>query len=169
MISAGSGVAASLGLMSSSPSGIDAIRHRVEHRAFSSALKRAGGPQTPEERARSSAEEFVADALVKPVLKMLREQNQAAPPFAPGAYEKTFAPLMDSETATRIVRARHFPLVDSVARNLLKHPRARAPEPGVEAHAVPRAVPTDGTPGASIHAPTRPDQTQPSLGRDPSR
>jgi hypothetical protein len=42
---------------------------------------------TPEQAARRSAEEFVASSLIVPVLKALREQNNAAPPFAPGDSE----------------------------------------------------------------------------------
>lgn len=83
-------------------------------------------------RARSAAEEFVAQSLVLPVLKSLREQNAASPPFAPGAYEKTISPLYDLEVASRIVRAKRFPIVDAVARNLLKDKRgfdAREVEP----------------------------------------
>jgi hypothetical protein len=74
----------------------------------------------PEALARRSAEEFVAQSLVLPVLKSLREQNDAAPPFAPGPYEKNIASLYDMEIASRLVRAQRFPIVDAVARNLLE-------------------------------------------------
>lgn len=84
--------------------------------------------QSPEQRARSAAEEFVAQALVFPILKLMRETNQAAAPFAPGDYEKSIGSLHDVETAARIVRASNFPLVDAVARNLLKRQERAAPE-----------------------------------------
>lgn len=76
-----------------------------------------------EKTSREAAEEFVAQALVQPVLKQMRAMNQASPPFAPGPYEKTFAAMLDAEVAKHIVRARRFPVVDAVARQLLEHSR----------------------------------------------
>lgn len=71
-------------------------------------------------KARTAAQEFVAMALIQPVLKQLRQSNQAAAPFAPGAHEKTFGAMLDSEIAKRIVQAKQFPLVDAVAESLTK-------------------------------------------------
>jgi hypothetical protein len=84
-------------------------------------LERETGPKAKESQAREAAQEFVAVALVQPVLQMLRETNQAAGPFAPGAHEKQFGPLLDAELSKRITEASHFPLVDRLARDLLKH------------------------------------------------
>lgn len=86
---------------------------------FESFLKLKRGTASPEDLARRSAEEFVAQALVLPVLKGLREASEAAPPFAPGAYEKNIGSLHDMEIASRLVRSQRFPIVDAVARNLL--------------------------------------------------
>lgn len=72
------------------------------------------------ERARSAAEDFVAQALVKPVLSMIREHSQAAEPFAPTRAEKAFGGLMDEQIARGVVRASNFPLVDRLAQDLMR-------------------------------------------------
>lgn len=77
--------------------------------------------ESAEERARGAAESFVALAFVQPVLKQLRETNMATAPFAPGAVEKQFGPLLDAELSRRITRASGFALVDRVAQDLLRH------------------------------------------------
>lgn len=83
---------------------------------------RAGNASTESapDRARHAAQEFVSIALVQPILSSLRESNQAAPPFAPGDVERKFGPLLDAEIARRIVTRTNFPIVDAVARRLLK-------------------------------------------------
>ncbi len=77
-------------------------------------------PQTPAERVRDVAEQYVSIALVQPMLKQLRETSNAAPPFAPTQAEKQFRALTDADLAQRIVHAKHFPLVDRLARDLLR-------------------------------------------------
>lgn len=72
-----------------------------------------------EEQAHRAAESFVSLAFVQPILKQLRESSWAAEPFAPGAAEKQFGPLLDAEFSERITRAGNFPLVDRVAQDLL--------------------------------------------------
>jgi len=84
------------------------------------ATGRAGTTVSAEGVARKTAEEFVAVTLVQPVLAQLRATNQAWGPFAPGAYEKQFGPLLDAEVAVRMTRASNFPLVEAVTRSLLK-------------------------------------------------
>lgn len=89
----------------------------------------APAPASPDERytdedhrtARRAAEQFVAIALVQPFLKQVRESSQAAPPFAPGPGEKQFRAMQDAAMSQRLVKAAHFPLVDRLARDLLKH------------------------------------------------
>lgn len=93
--------------------------------AFAEALGRQLVPQaaanaTPEARARSGAEQLVSVAFVQPILKQLRETDHAAPPFAPTQAEKQMRALGDAELAHRIVHAARFPLVDRLARDLLK-------------------------------------------------
>ena len=71
----------------------------------------------------------MAITLVEPTLKLLRESNSAAPPFAPGDAEKAFGPLLDAEIARRVVRASGFGLVDRVASDLLKRTQRQTPAP----------------------------------------
>lgn len=107
----------------------------------------AGEPRTPfraaldgaesaaSRRARESAEDLVAVSLVEPTLKLLRESNGAAAPFAPGEAEKAFGPLLDQAVAQRLVRASNFGIVDRVASDLLRNAQARAAlAPGVDSH-----------------------------------
>jgi Rod binding domain-containing protein len=78
---------------------------------------------TPEERkkaAREGAQDFVAVTLVQPLLKQLRDSNHAAAPFAPSSAELQFRAMADAQIAQRIVRATNFPIVDAVARNLMR-------------------------------------------------
>jgi len=77
---------------------------------------------TKEKAALKTAREFVAQALVQPMLKEARESNQAWGPFAPGKHEKAFAWLIDEGIAKSIVEAKNFPLVDRVAESLLSRP-----------------------------------------------
>lgn len=79
-----------------------------------------GAKRTPEQSARAAAEEFISVALVQPILQQLRSQNQAAEPFAPGDAERSFGAIFDAEIARRITQRADFPLVESVARALLR-------------------------------------------------
>jgi len=112
--------------------------------SFAAVLGRAQGPgrATPlsdADRARDAAEQLVTQTFLAPMLKLLRESNQAAAPFAPTQAEKQFRALADAELAHRIVHAARFPLVDRLARDLLKKAGrvpdgpAAADETGVDA------------------------------------
>ena len=68
--------------------------------------------------ARQAAEDFVAMAFVEPLLAQLRESNNAAPPFAPGAGERQFGEIMDQVLSRQIVRASSFPLVDRLEADM---------------------------------------------------
>lgn len=92
-------------------------------RSFQAALGRASsGAQTPspESAAHEAAEQLVTQCLILPMLKQLRDTNQAAPPFAPSQAERQFGALGDAQLAQRITSASRFPLVDRLARDLLK-------------------------------------------------
>lgn len=89
-------------------------------------------PADAKTEAREAAADFVAAALVEPVLKELRNSNQAAAPFAPGTGEKQFRGLMDAQMARRVTRAANFALVDRVAQMLLDHAAKAAGKPAVE-------------------------------------
>jgi Rod binding domain-containing protein len=76
--------------------------------------------QTPEQRAREAAEQLVTQSFILPLLKQMRETDHTAPPFAPSQAEKQFRALGDAGLAQQIVHAARFPLVDRLARDLLK-------------------------------------------------
>ena len=78
------------------------------------------------EKIHGMAEELVSGAFVRPVLAKMRETNQAAPPFAPGLYEKTFGPLLDTEISQQIVRSSKFLLVDAMTDQLMAKVRRGA-------------------------------------------
>lgn len=82
-------------------------------------VARAQAERSPEAgRAKRAAEEFVSMVFVEPILKQLRESNQAAPPFAPTNGEKQFRSMLDARFAHEITKAARFPLVDRLARDL---------------------------------------------------
>lgn len=81
---------------------------------------------TPEQRAAEGAQQLVSVALVQPVLKSLRESNNAAGPFAPSQGERTFRGMMDATLAQRLVTGGHWGLVDHVARTLLSKEQGSA-------------------------------------------
>jgi len=105
---------------------------RAEAEGFASMLDRSvrtkaeGDEAEVARQTRAAAEEFVAIGLVQPILASMRELNQAAEPFAAGAAERRFGPMLDAEIAQRIVRSANFGLVDSVARQLLRAQGMRA-------------------------------------------
>lgn len=80
--------------------------------------------ESPEDLARRSAENFVAIAFLQPLIKQLRDTNQAAPPFAPTEGEKTFRGLMDAQLAQNIVARGRFPIVDHVVKSMLDRARS---------------------------------------------
>jgi Rod binding domain-containing protein len=106
----------------------DADRVSTSQRVFSQVLARADDRAlTPQQQARSAAEQFVSIAMVQPLLSQLRQTNQAAPPFAPSNAEKQFQSLFDAQVAERITSAKKFPLVDAVAEQLLKRLESEQP------------------------------------------
>ena len=107
----------------------------VRTRSFVESLQKAEKINNPYERAqaesRAAAEEFVAVALVQPILTQLRESNNAWGPFAPGAHEKQFGSLLDAEYASRIAPASGFGLVARLASDLRRFaaPTERVAQP----------------------------------------
>ncbi len=106
-----------------------------EQRDFASVLgrqgvgvvaSRTGAAAGPEAQAREAAEQFVAIAMVQPILKEAREGTMAAGPFAPSSAERQFRALQDASVAQRITKAAHFPLVERLAGDLLRRTAARA-------------------------------------------
>jgi Rod binding domain-containing protein len=100
--------------------GAGARRAAVDPRGDGSfdAMLRAGvrtGPVAEKaDKVRAAAEEFVSMTLVEPVMARMRAMNMAAEPFAPGAHEKAFAPLIDAAWSQGIVKASGWGLVDRV-------------------------------------------------------
>jgi len=97
---------------------------RQSQRSFDSALGGVLNKTGDLADARKAAEEFVSIAFVEPILRSLRESNQAAEPFAPTAAEKSFGPLLDAEISKQIVSRERYGLVDAVARQLLSAGKA---------------------------------------------
>ena len=88
---------------------------------FSDALAKArGAERTPQSAAREAAEQLVAASLILPVLKGLRESNEAAAPFAPGPGEKAFRGMMDDMLAQKLVKKSNWALVDKVAERVMR-------------------------------------------------
>lgn len=106
----------------------DAVRTsdlRAQQGDFAAVIARShklvdGSPEAQAQAAREGAQDFVAVTLVQPLLKQLRESNNAAPPFAPSSAERQFRAMMDAQISQRIVRASHFPIVDVIARGLMR-------------------------------------------------
>ncbi len=73
------------------------------------------------DRARQAAEKLVATTLVEPILKQLRETNNAAPPFGPTKAEKQFGSFLDASLSQQIVSSAQFPLVKRIQQDLIKH------------------------------------------------
>jgi Rod binding domain-containing protein len=115
--------------------GLTLSRDRAAQRSGDAPFRRTlAYERSPEGKARKAAEDMVSLSLIEPTLKMLRESNNAAAPFAPGDVEKAFGPLLDQAISQRIVRASGFGIVDRLASDLLKHGAApRTPE--IELHA----------------------------------
>jgi hypothetical protein len=92
-----------------------------DQRLFSDILSQhTGAPRTREEQARKAAEDFVAQALVQPLLARLRESSQAAPPFGPGPGQKAFQGMIDASFSQKLVRNQRWDLVGKIERALLE-------------------------------------------------
>lgn len=87
---------------------------------FAALIARARSGERPESAARRAAEDFVAVALVQPILARVRASNRASAPFAPGQAERQFGAIADAQVARQIVRKGGYPLVDRLAHDLLK-------------------------------------------------
>lgn len=88
-------------------------------RDFSAIISRDDSRADAKGSARQAAEDFVAMAFVEPLLSQLRESNDAAPPFAPGAAERQFGEIMDQVLSRQIVRASRFPLVERLESDMI--------------------------------------------------
>jgi len=73
-----------------------------------------------------AARDLVSIALVQPILKQLRQSNNAAAPFAPGPMEKQFGTFLDAQYANSLVKSGNFGLVSAVQRWMSERDRAPA-------------------------------------------
>lgn len=106
--------------LAGSAAGIEA-RAGGDRALFSDALAKARGAERGTAgEARDAAEQLVAASLILPVLKGLREGNQAAAPFAPGPGEKAFRGMMDDMLAQKLVKRSNWVLVDKVAERIVR-------------------------------------------------
>lgn len=104
-----------------------AVEQREPERFLSALHRQAEAADDGAEAALDAARDFVSNTLVKPILKQMREMNQAAPPFAPGPYEKAFAGMVDEQVADRIVRAQRFAIVDRIAATMTPQDSTHGP------------------------------------------
>lgn len=93
-------------------------------RDFSAVISRDQADPSTKGSARQAAEDFVAMAFVEPLLSQLRENNDAAPPFAPGPAERQFGEIMDQVLSRQIVRGSNFPLVDRLEADMTQRSEA---------------------------------------------
>ena len=82
------------------------------------------------DRARQAAEGLVATSFLSPILKQIRESNNAAPPFGPTQAEKQFGGLLDNRLADEISHAAQFPLVERLVEQFTRN--LPAPEQGAQ-------------------------------------
>ncbi len=87
----------------------------------------AQGPDAPlprsedrsAQQARTAAEQLVSIALVQPMLKRVRESNNAAPPFGANKGSKTFGTMLDAAYAAEMTSSTRWGLIDSVAQRMM--------------------------------------------------
>lgn len=84
--------------------------------------------QEPTDKTRKAAQDFVALAFVQPILKQLRESNQAAAPFAATSAQKSFQGMLDGVLSRKITQGSNWALVDKVADRMLRKGQSALPE-----------------------------------------
>ena len=95
-------------------------------RSANGAEDRDAVERAADEKARDTAERLVAVVLIQPILKQMRESNQAAEPFKPTRGEQQFQGMMDAKIAQDITQSARFPLVDRLARDMRQQMRTDA-------------------------------------------
>ena len=128
---------AGLGAGGGGATGVDAAMSRRQD-DFTSVIARAkngvGGPGAGDraKTARDAAEQFIATALVQPILSQLRSTNQAAAPFAPTSGERSFQQMADAQTAIGFVRKSHWSFVDRIADAIERRSAVATPTTGTK-------------------------------------
>lgn len=97
--------------------GVDAAmaRRQDDFTSVIARAKNAAGVGNRAKAAHDAAEQFIAAALVQPILSQLRATNQAAAPFAPTSGERSLQQMADAQTAIGFVRKSKWSLVDRIA------------------------------------------------------
>lgn len=72
----------------------------------------------PEEQAREAAEQLLSVSFIQPVLKQVREMNDAPPPWGPTQAEKQFGPMLDAKLADQLIKAARLPIIERLSRDL---------------------------------------------------
>lgn len=83
---------------------------------------------------REAAEQFVASALVLPMLQGMREDPFRSDLFHGGMGEDTFQSQLDTILADRITSQSRFPLVDLIMEQVLRRYNQPALKRGVDTH-----------------------------------
>jgi hypothetical protein len=110
--------------------------------AFAQVLSSKQVPAEPEARMdpatraklREAAEQFVASALVLPMLKGMQQDPFRSDLFHGGMGEDAFQSQLDTILADRITSRSRFPLVDSIMEQVLRRYSRPALEKGVDTH-----------------------------------
>ena len=115
----------------------------ADQQMFASVLSRAREDQPLDDaaKARRAAEDFVAQSLVQPVLKQMRETSTAQAPFAPNQAEKSFRTMLDNALSQKIVRSGNWALVQKVTEKILHG--ASLPAKTEDGPLVPFSLPTN--------------------------
>jgi len=102
--------------MRSSSAAPQVVAARGESSAFAGVLS---AQKEKYQEAKTAAEQLMATTFVAPLLKRVRESNNAAAPFAPTSAEKSLRSLADATLADNIVRKSNWPLVEQLAQRML--------------------------------------------------
>ena len=96
----------------------------------------AGAEHTPARHAelREAAEQFVASALMLPLLAQARQDPFRSELFHGGSAEDAFQSQLDTILADRITRGSNLPLVDVVVEHVLNRYGQAPAKAGVDTH-----------------------------------
>ncbi len=72
----------------------------------------------PSDASLEIAADLVAVTYFQPLLRQMRELQQAPPPFGPSQAEKQMAALMDERLSTEMARGSQLPIIDRLARDI---------------------------------------------------
>lgn len=99
-------------------------------RGFDSLLTKASqaaahAGRAKDQKLRHASEQLVADALIQPVLKQMRDSPFRVKMFQGGQAAKAFEQQLDMILSDRIVHSARFPIVNAVYKSLSKRGAAQ--------------------------------------------